>query len=184
MSQQPAQPGRPAPGPVDRALRDVLTFSALARVEMAERLGLALRDVEAVEHVMTEPAGRPLGPAELARRLGVSTAAATQGLHRLEGKGHVTRRPHPVDGRRQVVEVTAGGAAHVLSELGPLLTSLHEVGAALPPEEQRAVAGYLRRVGEVLRDYVGERSSTAGEDQWPAAGPGPDAGPPSPRRRR
>ncbi|NHC47413.1 MarR family winged helix-turn-helix transcriptional regulator [Motilibacter aurantiacus] len=162
MSQQAAQPGRPAPGPVDRALRDVLTLSALTRVAMADRLGLALRDVEAVEHVMTEPDGRPLGPAELARRLGVSSAAATQGLHRLESAGHVVRRPHPADGRRQVVEVTPQGSAHVLSELGPLLARLHAVGQALPPEEQDAVTRYLTQVGAVMRDYLEEEGSAAG----------------------
>lgn len=144
--------------PVSGALREVLSLAALTRVEIAERLGLALRDVEAVEHVMTAR-DEGLGPVELSRRLGVTSAAATQGVHRLERAGHVVRRPHPVDRRRQVVEVTPGGAQHVMSELGPLLARLSQVAAALDEDQQAVVQAYLGEVAEVMRDYVAGREA-------------------------
>ena len=110
----------PAPrDPLQEAMRELLTLSSLARTVMARRLGLSVHDVEAMEHVMLSDG--PVGPAELSRRLGVTTAAATQSVHRLVAAGHLVRGPHPDDRRRQVLAVTPGGAAHVFQVLGPLL---------------------------------------------------------------
>lgn len=155
-----AQP--PVPGPVDAGLRALLTASGQARVALARRLGLGLKDVEAMEHVMlanalaerTGEESAPLGPVQLSRRLGVTSAAATQALHRLEQAGHVRRVPHPQDGRRQVLAATLSGEAHVMSQLGPLLQSLSRISAALTPEEQRVVTTYLGAVTDVFTDFV------------------------------
>lgn len=138
--------------PVSLAMRDVLTLASLARVRLAERLGMGLRDVEAVEHVMTGDGD--LGPAELARRLGVTTAAATQGVQRLEDAGHLTRSPHPSDRRRWRLGVTASGAGHVMSELGPLLALLGSATDGMSARDQRVVQRYLQRTAQAYRDYL------------------------------
>src|SRR4028119_1489435 len=97
----PQPPPEPVLDPLQVAFREVLTLTSLARAVLARRLGLSVHDVEAMEQVMVS--GEPLGPVELSRRLGVTSAAATQSVHRLQAAGHVVRAPHPADGRRQVL---------------------------------------------------------------------------------
>ena len=145
MSQEPSDP-------LQVALREVLTLTALARTVLARRLGLSVHDVEAMEHVML--AGEPLGPVELSRRLGVTSAAATQSVHRLQGAGHVVRTPHPADRRRQVLQVTPSGAAHVFSELGPLLALTARAGDGLSEAERAGVERYLGRIADAYREFI------------------------------
>lgn len=145
----------PSPPQVDslqEGMRELLTLSALARTVMARRLGLSVHDVEAMEHVMLS--GGSVGPAELSRRLGVTTAAATQSVHRLQAAGHVTRHPHPDDRRRQVLEVTPSGAAHVFGVLSPLLRLTAGAAAGLDERERSAVALYLARTIDGYRAFI------------------------------
>jgi len=149
---QPPLPGAPPVDELSRALREVLTLTSLARTALARRLGLSAHDVEAMEHVML--AGEPLGPVELSRRLGVTSAAATQSVHRLQAAGHVVRTPHPDDRRRQILEVTPSGAAHVFRELGPLLALTAQAGAGLSEQERAAVHLFLSRIADAYREFV------------------------------
>lgn len=142
-----------------RGMRDVLTLSTLARGALARRLGMSVHDLEAVEHVMTAQAlggdhAELVGPAELARRLGVTTAATTQSVQRLEAAGHLVRRPHPQDRRRQVLEVTDSGRAHVFAALQPLLAMVRAQNALLTPAERRAAAKFLDGQQAAYRQYL------------------------------
>ena len=149
MPQPPAQPDL---DPLQVALREVLTLTSLARTVLARRLGLSVHDVEAMEQVMV--AGEPLGPVELSRRLGVTSAAATQSVHRLQAAGHVVRTPHPADGRRQVLEVTPSGAAHVFSELGPLLRLSARASEGMSAADRAAVHRFLDGIADAYREFI------------------------------
>lgn len=168
------RPGRPEGGPAGRPpvvgpiaarMRSVLSLAAAARVGMSRRMRISLHDLEAIEHVMTSAGedGGPLtvGPSELARRLGVSTAATTQSLHRLEASGHVRRRPHPDDRRRQVVEVTPEGAQRVFATLAPLLQMLQAQAAGLSASEQRAVLKFLEGQETAYRQFLAHLAASA-----------------------
>lgn len=48
--------------------------------------------------------------AELATEIGISDQAASTLVARLVARGHVDRMAHPVDGRRRVLMLTAGGS--------------------------------------------------------------------------
>lgn len=150
--EQPPSAGRPPVDPLSLALREVLTLTALARTVLARRLGLSVHDVEAMEHVMLS--GEPLGPVELSRRLGVTSAAATQSVHRLQAAGHVVRTPHPGDRRRQVLEVTPSGAAHVFRELGPLLTLTGRAAEGMSAADRAAAQAYLGRIADAYREFM------------------------------
>ncbi len=143
---------RQEPDPLQVALREVLTLTALARTVLARRLGLSVHDVEAMEQVML--AGEPLGPVELSRRLGVTSAAATQSVHRLQAAGHVVRTPHPDDRRRQVLEVTPSGAAHVFSELGPLLALSARASEGMTDDERATVHRFLSGIADAYREFI------------------------------
>jgi DNA-binding MarR family transcriptional regulator len=152
---------QPRPGhqsdPLQLAFRDVLTLTSLARTVLARRLGLSVHDVEAMEQVMV--AGEPLGPVELSRRLGVTSAAATQAVHRLQAAGHVVRAPHPADRRRKVLSVTPSGAAHVFSELGPLLALSARAFEDMSEEERATVQRFLDGIADAYREFIGGPAS-------------------------
>ena len=151
MPQPPPGPPSP-PDPLQLALREVLTLTSLARTVLARRLGLSVHDVEAMEHVML--AREPLGPVELSRRLGVTSAAATQSVHRLQAAGHVVRNAHPDDRRRQVLAVTPSGAAHVFTELGPLLALSARASEGLSEPERAAVQRFLTGIADAYREFI------------------------------
>jgi len=162
MSGVPQPPVEPRMDPLQVAFREVLTLTALARTVLARRLGLSVHDVEAMEQVMVS--GEPLGPVELSRRLGVTSAAATQSVHRLQAAGHVVRTPHPADGRRQVLAVTPSGAAHVMSELGPLLALTARATEGLSEQERAGVARFLSGTADAVRAFIaGAAAGPAGE---------------------
>ncbi|WP_285739491.1 MarR family winged helix-turn-helix transcriptional regulator [Kitasatospora phosalacinea] len=133
----------------------MLTLTQLARAALAERLHMPLTNVEAVEHVViARGAGAPIGPVELSRRLGVTSAAATQSVNRLVSEGHLTRSPHPGDRRRQVLDVTESGFEHVMGELAPLLGLLLDASADLDDTERAGARRYLENVAAAYRRYL------------------------------
>lgn len=140
---------------LSRALREVLTLTQLARAALAERLGMPLTNVEAVEHVaMARNAGAPIGPVELSRRLGVTSAAGTQSVNRLVTEGHLVRHPHPQDRRRQILDVTDDGLTHVMGELGPLLALVHRASDGLAETELAGARHYLDNLATAYRAYL------------------------------
>jgi DNA-binding MarR family transcriptional regulator len=119
-------------------------------IKTAHIMGLAPNDVWALEHLLSEG---PLGPAELARRLGVTAAAMTTLLDRLEQAGHVARGQHPSDRRRLVVTPTETGRGDAYSAIAPFLTELESAEADLTPDERAVVARYLDRVIAALQAF-------------------------------
>lgn len=132
--------------PLSEALRDVLRLAALARPLVARRLGLNVSEVWALEHLSDEP----LGTVELARRLDMTSAAATTLTHRLEAAGHLTREPHPTDGRRTVLRPTPHAFAEMAPVMGPFLAELDEASATLSDAERQVIADYLTKVAAAL----------------------------------
>ena len=122
------------------ALRSAIAAGQRVRHVISRRAGLTESDLVAMEHLLREPAS----PGELARRLNVSTAAATGLVDRLVGRGHAARRPHDQDRRRTTVEVTPSGREEVLAHLLPMFVALDRLDRSFTPEERAVVARYLR----------------------------------------
>jgi DNA-binding MarR family transcriptional regulator len=120
-------------------------------ISVARALGLAPNDVWALEHLLADG---PLGPAELARRLAMTTASATVLLDRLEAAGHVERRPHPTDRRRLSVAPTEQADRDAYRAIAPFVKELDAAEAALTPEEREAVARYLDRITAALTAFA------------------------------
>lgn len=121
-------------------LREVMGLESGVRAHLASATGLSDTEVHALEHLSR----RPIGPAEIARLLDVSTAASTGIVDRLEAKGHVERRPHGRDRRRTEVVLTDSARREVVSHLGAMFRSIAEVDAALTDQERAVVVRYLR----------------------------------------
>ena len=105
MSAVPRQPER------EELLSDLIDALRVFTVEsdvfvdaFAREHGLGRSDLNAVMWISTgDAAGRPITIGELAQRLGLSPAAATALVDRLEAAGHVGRTRDPRDRRRVTV---------------------------------------------------------------------------------
>src|SRR6478735_5114672 len=133
------------------ALRQLIEAGVRLRHVIARRAGLSESDLLAMEHLMREP----LGPAELARLLNVTTAASTG----LVERGHVERQPHEQDRRRTQVEVTESGREDVLAHLLPMFVALDRLDGSFTAEERAVVERYLRGAIAVFEDLEAQRSA-------------------------
>lgn len=144
------------------ALREVNRLSAELDLELARRLRLRPLDSAALGHVMTSPT--PLGPAELSVRLGISTGSGTELVDRLERAGHLERRRDDHDRRRVALHASPEAVGSVLGALAPLFGALDALDDDFTPEEQAAVARYLRAAADQIRRFVSEPPPDASPD--------------------
>ena len=128
-------------------LRELLDVASAATPAVARRAGLSVSELSALELLM---AGEH-GPTDLARRLGVTSAASSGIVDRLVARGHAVRRPDEVDGRRTRVMITEGGRVDVLRQLMPMFAALAEMDATFTDEERAVVERYLRGAIEATR---------------------------------
>lgn len=127
--------------------------SERAESALARRLDMSVSDLRAMEHLMQDG---DLGPAELARRLDITTASATALVDRLEARGHVSRHAVAGDRRRRAVATTASGQHAAFAELGPLVFALDHASAGLDAEQRATVAAYLRRVVDAYTAFAAD----------------------------
>jgi DNA-binding MarR family transcriptional regulator len=131
---------RPAQPPTLLALRDLVAAGSRVNHVVSRRAGLSESELVTLEHLSREQ----IGPAEVARRLEVSTAAATGIVDRLVARGHVERRPHELDRRRTDLHITDSGRAEIIGHLMPMFRALDRHDAAFTEEEKAVVQRYLR----------------------------------------
>lgn len=131
-------------------LRELTRVAEQTAPAIARRAALTHNELRAMEHLMD----RPMGPGELARVLGVSSAAASGIIDRLETRGHVERSAHASDGRRTSVTVRASGREEMLAHLMPMFRELAELDAGLDDQERAAVDRYLAGAVRALRTLL------------------------------
>ena len=131
-----------------REFREVTT-------EFERRLGAQLTvnptDLAAMEHLIQDG---PLTPTELARRLGVTTAAMTTAIDRLTAVGHVTRSPNPVDRRGVLVVPAPQSVGRAMSMLLPMIMGIDRVLAGFDYQQQSVISSYLSQVVDVYRSHL------------------------------
>lgn len=98
MSHEPARPS--AIADLMRAGRETSRLSTVFRYAIADRLGLAVSDLECLDFLAD------VGPAtagQIAERTNLTTGAVTSMLRRLQQAGYVTAERDPADRRRVIV---------------------------------------------------------------------------------
>lgn len=134
-------------------LGELVRLSTAVGEVLARELGLSLRDLAALHHLV----GRdPRGPADLARELGISTASATVMVDRLEQAGCVRRRPDPADRRRVVVEATAEMAERSRRAVEPMSLSLAGLDSTMTTQQREHVARYLADAATTIRNFLSD----------------------------
>jgi DNA-binding MarR family transcriptional regulator len=117
-----------------------------ARQRVLETQGLDLWEFDVL--VALRRAGPPheLSPGALMHATMVTSGTMTNRIDRLAGRGLVSRRPDPQDGRGVRVRLTARGRARVDAAMTGLLERERELLARLDADQRATLAGLLRRL--------------------------------------
>lgn len=140
-------------------LRLILRISEEFTGYMGEQLTVNPTDLAAMQHLIMDG---PMSPTQLARKLKLSTAAATVVVDRLTKVGHVTRAPHPSDRRGIVIQPAEASVARAMNTLMPMIMGIDRVIHDFSPEEQETITRYLRKVVEVYRSSLPPGSEPPG----------------------
>lgn len=132
------------------ALRELLQVAQQVGPAVARRAELGHTELAALELLVE----RQVGPADLARHLGVTSAASSGIVDRLVARGHVTREADEKDGRRTRVVLTDSGREEVLGHLMPMFVSLAQLDAQLTDDEREVVDRYLAGATAALRRLI------------------------------
>lgn len=158
MERPPQAPGDGGPGPAASelllALRDLQVAMDRGAGGIAHRAGLSPADMAALDVVMSAAPDEAVGPGDIARHHGISTASATVMVDRLVASGHVERHPHPTDRRRVVLRHTGSAETTVWEVLLPLLGDLAELEARLDDRDRAVVLGFVRSATEVYERHA------------------------------
>lgn len=133
-----------------RALRALTQLAEQLPAAVARRAGLSHNELRTLELLVDGHRG----PAEIARVLGVSTAAASGIIDRLEERGHAGREAHVTDGRRTTVFITTSGRSEVVSYLMPMFRELARLDAELDDDQREVVARYLDGAARAMRTIL------------------------------
>ncbi len=142
-------PGYRPSGSLD-ALQELVDVAAQVPHEVARQAGLSTSELHSLRHLMRGP----VGPVDLAKLLGVTSAASSGVVDRLVSRGHAERRPHPDDGRRTAVVITDSGRAEVLARMTPMFESLAALDATLDEHDREVVERYLRGATAAMRNLM------------------------------
>jgi DNA-binding MarR family transcriptional regulator len=145
--------GGPQVHEATQLLREFLEVSELFERSLRAELEVNATDLEAMEHLLMSG---PLGPSELARRLGISTASTTTAIDRLVALGHVTREPNPHDRRGVLVVPQEASRDRAMGRLMPMIMGLNAELDGFSDDEQAAITLYLRRVVDLYRHHAGD----------------------------
>lgn len=120
---------------------------ASERMSAASRayMNLNANDMRAVRFLIAaENLGQAATASAVAQHLGISTAATTKLLDRLEEGGHVNRLPNPADRRALILRVTPATRRSAREGVGRQHARRFVVGARLTSGERATVARFLR----------------------------------------
>lgn len=128
-------------------LRELLDAAEEVAPTIARRADLGHTELRTLELLVRAPHG----PVELAKELGVTSAASSGIVDRLEARGHVRREAHATDGRRTQVVLTDSGREEVLGHLIPMFAALAAMDATFEDAERAVIERYLRGATEAIR---------------------------------
>jgi len=132
-------------------MRAILDMSKEFQVHVGRELTVNATDLSAMEIIIMSGA---MGPTELAKRLGLTTAAVTTVVDRLVALGHVTRTKHPDDRRAVIVQATPASTARAMAKIMPVVRAIEGTLDEFDDTEQAVIARYLSRVESVYRQEL------------------------------
>jgi DNA-binding MarR family transcriptional regulator len=122
------------------------TAAVMFHTALAGRLGLSATEEKALD--LLDRAG-PLTAKELAERSGLAPPSVTALVRRLEEKGFATRRPHPSDGRRILIETSSDRLAGLTDLFTDWAAALESLYATFSDEQLETILHFLRSATEL-----------------------------------
>lgn len=138
--------------PETQALRALQTAMTDAEAALAQRMHLGHSDMAAMTHLAS--ARQPVGPTWLSARLGLTPAAATELVDRLEKVGHLARERDHSDRRRVNLIPTERSLTEVNRQLRPLLDAVDAVAEEFSTEERTAIRRFLAEVVAIYTAFA------------------------------
>lgn len=121
------------------------------RARVSDDMGMSERDILALRFLLEARArGVALRQKDLAARLDITTASASNLVDRLARDGYARRMPHPDDRRSVAVEATEDGDREVRETLRRMHDRMYAATTAMSAEERSVVASFLRRMIDSL----------------------------------
>ncbi len=124
---------------VGKLARRHSTAVVLFHHAIAERLGIGPSDHKCLDLLRERG---PMTGSELAEISGLTTGAITGVAARLEEAGYVTRQPHPIDGRKQILQL-ALKVSPIHEVIDPLRKDMAGLLDRFEPEMLTAIAEFL-----------------------------------------
>ncbi|WP_125132721.1 MarR family transcriptional regulator [Microbacterium sp. 10M-3C3] len=110
--------------------------------------GLAAWEFDVLAALRRAEAPHEMNPAQLIEATMIGSAAMTNRLEKLHGRGFIERRPNEYDRRSILVRLTSEGADRVDAAMTELVRREAEELRRLSPADQAALARILRRLVE------------------------------------
>ncbi|MEO6892634.1 MAG: MarR family transcriptional regulator [Ktedonobacteraceae bacterium] len=139
--------------------RQLSAYTLMFHQVVAEHLGLNATDLKCLDLARAEPR---LTPGRLAELTGLTTAAVTSILDRLEQAGFVQRERDPSDRRKILVSPLAERAEEVARLFAPLDQALSQLYKDYTTEELAFLDEFAVRVGQILQNETGKLRDQSG----------------------
>ncbi|GAA4334593.1 MarR family transcriptional regulator [Pigmentiphaga soli] len=128
--------------------RRLTVYTSLYQTALADRLGLSMADVKALELVIEF---EPVTTGQLACLAGISSGGTTAVIDRLEHSGFVVRDKHPLDRRIVVVRPVPEKCAELERHMRSVADEVAHIGARYEQEQLSAVHGFLAQCVHALK---------------------------------
>ncbi|HEY9317706.1 DNA-binding MarR family transcriptional regulator [Achromobacter deleyi] len=128
--------------------RQFSVYNAACQSALAEKLGIPLADLKALELVMEFDA---LPTGQLAQLMGISSGGATALINRLEAAGYVQRGRHPLDRRMIVIRPVEGQCQHLSQERQWIADAVMLMARRYDTTELETVHAFLAQCVRTLR---------------------------------
>lgn len=128
--------------------RRLTVYTSLYQTALAERLGLSMADVKALELVLEF---EPITTGQLACLAGISSGGTTAVIDRLESAGFVIRDKHPLDRRIVVIRPVAARCEEIERHMRSVAEEVAHIGAHYEQEQLSAVHSFLAQCVHALK---------------------------------
>lgn len=134
-------------------LRRYREVEAAMRSRVRDDMGMGEKDILALRYLLeARSKGVTVRQKDLARRLDITTASASNLVDRLVRDGYAQRGAHPEDRRSVAVEATENGDREVRETLRRMHDRMYETVASMSAVDRAVVADFLHRMIGSLSD--------------------------------
>ncbi|MBF4577563.1 MarR family winged helix-turn-helix transcriptional regulator [Frondihabitans sp. VKM Ac-2883] len=136
--------GRPLPdGDLRARVQQIAVRQQRFERHLAAELDVDRAGLETMDYLISVG---PTTPTQIAQHLGISTAAMTLVLNRLETAGHIIRGPHPSDRRKLMISASDSSSGRAHDYVTPLIEDVEVLIESLTDTDRAVIESFLDRL--------------------------------------